>query len=206
MGPSVEIGDVQEAIHLNRLLRLYPPGAVGGERWELEADPRHVEILVSQMKQSCEYSWCADDWSGRWQGAWCRGLSLLPIVDDAGQVSLSRCELQFAVKERRMQQPNTKNIQTLERLVRFLKGSPRCLVVYNRQAEQPTLDVFSDRRLGRICEDPTVAFVFVRDASWAPPCCVGNNPERGSNKLRRSGDLRVDQECIESSRRSCHGC
>ena len=40
---------MQEAIHLNRLLRLYPPGAEGGERWELEADPRHVEILVSQM-------------------------------------------------------------------------------------------------------------------------------------------------------------
>ena len=56
------------------------------------------------------------------------------------------CELQFAVKElaRRMQQPNTKNMQALKRLVRFLKGSPRCLVVYNRQAEQPIVDVFSD--------------------------------------------------------------
>ena len=39
MGPNVEMGNVQEAIHLNRLLRLYPPGAEGGERWELEADP-----------------------------------------------------------------------------------------------------------------------------------------------------------------------
>ena len=26
-----------------------PPGVEGGERWELEADTRHVEILVSQM-------------------------------------------------------------------------------------------------------------------------------------------------------------
>ena len=32
MGPNVEMGDVQEAIHLNRLLRLYPPGAEGDER------------------------------------------------------------------------------------------------------------------------------------------------------------------------------
>ena len=66
LGPSAEMGDVQEAIHLNRLLRLYPPSAEGGERWELEADRRHVEILVSQMglgdeKQSSEYSWCSDD-------------------------------------------------------------------------------------------------------------------------------------------------
>ena len=51
IGPNAEMGDVQEAIHLNRLLRLYPPGAEGGERWALEADPRHVEILVSQMGQ-----------------------------------------------------------------------------------------------------------------------------------------------------------
>ena len=54
MGPNAEMGDVQEANHLNRLLRLYPPGAEGGERWELEADPRHVEILVSQMGLSDE--------------------------------------------------------------------------------------------------------------------------------------------------------
>ena len=37
MGPNVEMGDVQETIHLNRLLRLYPAGAEGGERWELGA-------------------------------------------------------------------------------------------------------------------------------------------------------------------------
>ena len=48
------MGGVQEAIHLNRLLRLYAPGAEGGERWELEDGPRHVEILVSQMGLSNE--------------------------------------------------------------------------------------------------------------------------------------------------------
>ena len=58
MGPNVEKADVQEAIRLSRLLSLYPPGAEGGERWDVEADPRHVEILVSQMGR--EYSWCAD--------------------------------------------------------------------------------------------------------------------------------------------------
>ena len=60
-------------------------------------------------------------------------------------LSQDRCELQFAVKElaRRMQQPNTKNM-ALKRLVRFLRRSPRCLVDYNRQPEQPFVDVFSD--------------------------------------------------------------
>ena len=62
----------------------------------------------------------------------------------ASYLSQGRCELQFAVKELRMKQPNTKNMQALKRVVQFLKGSPRCLVVYNRQAEQPIVDVFSD--------------------------------------------------------------
>ena len=64
----------------------------------------------------------------------------------ASYLSQDRCELQFAVKElaRRMQQPNTKNMQALKRLVRFLKGSPRCLIVYGIQSEQPVVDVFSD--------------------------------------------------------------
>ena len=44
-GPNAEIGDVQEANPPEETLQ----GAEGGERWELEADPRHVEILISQM-------------------------------------------------------------------------------------------------------------------------------------------------------------
>ena len=64
----------------------------------------------------------------------------------ASYFSQHRRELQFAVKElaRRMQQPNTKNMQASERLVRFLKGSPRCMVVYGRQSELQVVDVFSD--------------------------------------------------------------
>ena len=40
---------MQEATRLNRLLRLYPPGTQGCERWELGAGPCHVEILITQM-------------------------------------------------------------------------------------------------------------------------------------------------------------
>ena len=43
-----------------------------------------------------------------------------------------------------MQLPDAKNMQALKRLVRFLKGSPRCLVDYGRQAEQQVVHVFSD--------------------------------------------------------------
>ena len=64
----------------------------------------------------------------------------------ASFLSQDRCELQFAVKEpaRQMQQPNTKNLQALKRLVKFLKGSPGCVIVYSRQVEQPIVAVFAD--------------------------------------------------------------
>ena len=152
LGCNVEMGDVLEAIHLNRLVRLYPPGAEGGERWEIEADPRHVEILVSQKGLNNESKAVStpgvrmtDEDDGKELDAENRACYRSWTMR-ASYLSQDRCELQFAVKElaRRMQQPNTKNMQAHKRLVRFLKGSPRCLVVYDRQPEQPFVDVFSD--------------------------------------------------------------
>ena len=194
------MGDVQEAIHLNRQLRLYPPGAEGGERWELEADPRHVEILVSQMRLRRAVSTpgvrTTDEEDGMELGAEDRACYRSWTMR-ASYLSQDRCELQFAVKElaRRMQQPNTKNMQALRRLVRFLKESPRSSVVYNRQAEQPTVDVFSD-------------------SDWAG--CAKTRRSTSSSYVMLGGHLlaasattqvlRVDQECIESSGRSGHGC
>ena len=147
MGPNVEMGGVQEAIHLNRL---YLPGAEGGERCELEADPRHVELLVSQMGLSNESKAVStpdvrttDEEDGKELDADGRACYRSWTMR-ASCLSQDRCE--FAVKElaRRMQQPNTKNMQVLKRLLRFLKGSPRCMIVYNRQVERPIVDVFSD--------------------------------------------------------------
>ena len=151
LGPNAQMGDVQEAIHLNRLLRL-PLGAEGGERWELEADPRYVENLLPQMGLGNESEAVStagvrmtDEDDGKELDAESRACFRSWTIG-ASYLSQDRCELQFAVKDlaRRMQQPNTKNTQALKRLVRFLKGSPRCLVVYGRQAEQSIVDVFSD--------------------------------------------------------------
>eukprot|EP00959_Pyramimonas_sp_CCMP1952_P369819 7745706-Pyramimonas_sp.AAC.1 len=49
LGPNPEHGDVGEATYLNRIVRWFPLGSEGGERIELEADPRHAEILVQQL-------------------------------------------------------------------------------------------------------------------------------------------------------------
>ena len=135
---------MQEAIHLNRLLRLYPPGAEGGERWELEAGPRHNEILISHMGLGNERKAVSalgvrmtDEDDGKECDAESRACYRSWTMR-ASYFSQDRCELQFAVKElaRRMEHPIAKNMQGLKRLVRLLKGSLRCLVVYVRQAEQ----------------------------------------------------------------------
>ena len=126
MGPNVEMGDVQDT-----RLRLYPPGAEGGERWELEADPRHVEILVSQMGLSNESNAVStlgvrmtDEEDGKELGAEDRACYRSWTMR-ASYLSQDRCELQFAVKElaRRMQQPNAKIMRALQRLVRFLESA-----------------------------------------------------------------------------------
>ena len=186
MGPNVEMGDVQEAIHLNRLLRQKSFRRRGRRAMGARGDPRHVEILVSQMELSNE-SKAVSTPGCKELGAEDRACYRSWTMR-ASYLSQDRCELQFAVKElaRRMQQPNTKNLQALTRLVRFLKGSPRCLVVHNRQDEQPIVDVFSDSDW--VCA--TVDFVFVRDAWWAYPCLVGNNSKCGATSWR-SGVQRV---------------
>ena len=136
---KVEMGNVQEAIHLNRLVSLYPPGAEGGERWEIEADTQHVEILESQMGLGNESKAVrtpgvrmTDEDDGKELDAENRACYKSWTMR-ASYFFQDRCELQFAVKEfaRRMQQPNTKNMEALTLLVRFLKRCPRCLVVYN---------------------------------------------------------------------------
>ena len=77
---------------------------------------------------------------------------------------------------------NTKNMQALNRLGRFLKGSPRCLVVFNRQAEQPIMDVFSDSDCAGCAKTrrPTSSS-YVMLGGHLSLCRVGNNSECGKN-------------------------
>ena len=92
---------MQEAFHLNRLLRLHPPEAEGGERWE----PRHIEILISQMGLGDESKAVStlgmrmtDEDDGKEcdaeSHACCRSWTMR-----ARHLSQDRRELQFAVKE-----------------------------------------------------------------------------------------------------------
>ena len=164
MGPSVEMSDVQEAIHLNRLLRLYPPDAEGGERWELEADPRHVEILVSQMGLSNESKAVStpgarttDEEDGKELGAEDRAC-YRSCVDDAGQLSQSRqmwsavrsegtCETDAAAEHQEHASPQTSGA--------IPKGKPEMLGRVQQTSWTANRGRLLRQRLGRVCEDPT---------------------------------------------------
>ena len=51
LGPDAEEGDVQEAVHSNRLLKLYPRGAEGGERVEpVETLPTPLRLEAAESK------------------------------------------------------------------------------------------------------------------------------------------------------------
>ncbi|CAK0837947.1 unnamed protein product, partial [Prorocentrum cordatum] len=156
LGPNPEHGDVGEATSLNRIVRWPPLGSEVGERVELEADPRHAEILYQQLGLGEERSKAAatpgvkptgddDDDDGRELDPEARS-NYISWAMRASYLAQDRCELQFACKElaRRMQAPRQKDMQALKRLGRFLKGAPRCLVVCRRQADQTVVDVFSD--------------------------------------------------------------
>ena len=117
LGPNLEVGNVQEAVLLSRLVRLYPPGAEGGERWEIEADPRHVEILVSQMglnnvskAVSAPGVRMTDEDDGKELDAVNRACYRSWTMR-ASYFIQDRCKLQFEVKElaKRMQQMTCKH-------------------------------------------------------------------------------------------------
>ena len=125
----------------------------------------------------------------------------------ASYLSQDRCELQFAVKglARRMQQPNTKNMQAHKRLVRFLKGSPRCLVVYHRQPEQPIVNVFSDSDwagCAKTRRSTSSSYVMLGGHHLAASATTQHVVATSSGEA----EYYADHECIEGSGRSGHGC
>ena len=126
----------------------------------------------------------------------------------ASNLSQDTYGLQFAVKElaRRLQQPNANNMQALKRLVRLLKGSPRCLVVCGRHAEQQVVDVFSDSDWAGCAttgRSTSSSYVMLGGHLLAVLATTQNVVATSSGEAEF---LRVGQKCFESSWRSGHGC
>ena len=142
LGPRPQLLDACEVRFLNRVIRwVVPPFGKAPERFEIEADPRHSELLIQnsglqtnskgvntpgeRTKDSSRTIKLSPQDSTSYRSNVMR-LAYLPAV---------RIELQFASKElaRSMAEPTTADVEALKRCIRFLLKYPRCIQSFERQ-------------------------------------------------------------------------
>jgi hypothetical protein len=141
-------GEESEARILNRIIRVTEHG------WELEADQRHVDIIVEKLnlKEAKSVKTPAED-DKRWQ----EEEDAVPLreADSSGfrelaaranYLALDRLDIQYATKEvcRGMSAPTKGRLRRLRRLARYLIGTPRMIVYYRWQGPQEKARGFSD--------------------------------------------------------------
>ena len=134
---------------LNRVI-----GWNGNEGASYEADPRHTEIIIDQLKfkDAKPVSTPGAKEEGRIQNGHESNLGetesshYRAIVARCNYTAPDRPDIAYAVNElaRHMASPTEGDWQRLERLGRYLKGKPRLEQVYEWQNEQTTLRIYSD--------------------------------------------------------------
>ena len=143
LGPDLDT-DVQDVSLLNRLIHF------GANETTVEADPRHVQILKSELG-------LGDAKTVTTPGVSCSAndspeLSAVEtsryrsMVMRCNYLALDRPDICYASKElaRNMQKPRQGHFQGLKRLVRYLSGRPRLVWVCNEQMEQDKLRMYTD--------------------------------------------------------------
>lgn len=133
---------------LNRRVRCTSSG------WELEADPRHAELVVEQLgvgKLRSLITPCVDgpeeiDEEDRVEITGPDATRFRGVATRCNYLAFDRPELQFATKEvcREMSKPTTGSLRRLRRIGQYLNGKPRLIWRYDSQHECETFDVYSD--------------------------------------------------------------
>lgn len=142
LGPDE--GDVQDAMILNRLVHYGP------RETTIEADPRHVQILVKELnltesksaptagvkRSEQKEEMLTPEESSRFRSLTMRGCYL----------ALDRPDIAFACKElaRAMAKPCRSDWNGLKRLVRYLHGAPRLIWKYPEQLAQEHFTMYTD--------------------------------------------------------------
>lgn len=142
LGPDPS--DTQDVALLNRLIHY------GEQETTVEADPRHVTILLNELNlhsakavgtpgvSKVDGDATALDDSAKRQ--------YRSMVMRCNYLGLDRPDICYASKElaRAMQQPTVGNWTGLKRMARFLLGKPRLVWHYRDQPEQTHLRIFTD--------------------------------------------------------------
>ena len=146
-GPGTD--QMKEVKILNRIIQWH-----GSEGIKYEADPRHIEITVEQLKlkDAKPVSSPGIKEEGRTQPDSEDKLDeketsqYRAIVASCNSIAPDRPDIAYAVKEfaRHMASPTRGDWQRLKRFGRYLVGKPRLQQVYQWQNEQALLKVYSD--------------------------------------------------------------
>ena len=144
LGPRPQLPDSCEIRFLNRVIRwIVPPFGKAPERIEIEADPRHAELLIKNSGLQSN-SKGVDTPEERHN---LRTITL-PQQDSTlyrsnvmrlAYKSPDRTELEFASEEsaRAMAEPATADVGALKKCIRFLLNYPRCTQSLERQEIVP---------------------------------------------------------------------
>ena len=136
-----------EAMILNRIVRRTSEG------YELEADPRHSELIVEELTVKSARSLSTPGISGSTeeeeQEKELEGEHVTKyraLTARCNYLSMDRPDLQYAVKEvcREMSKPFKSSWATLQRIGQYLKGKPRLVWRFDWQNLSGTIDVFAD--------------------------------------------------------------
>ena len=144
--PRPQLLDACEERFLNLVIRwVVPPFGKAAERIEIEADPRHSELLIKIS--GLQINSKGVNTPGERPRDSLRTVKLSPQdstsyrsnVMRLAYLSADRIELQFASKElaRSMAEPTTADVQALKRCIRFLLKYPRCIQSFKRQEIVP---------------------------------------------------------------------
>jgi len=151
LGPDPSKGDSLEVVCLNKIFR-WVPGTVGNpDAIEIEADPRHVDIITHTLGLTKASKAVVTP------GLKDKGTAGTPLRDEdirtfrsltmrAAYIAEDRPDIKFATKElaRWMQAPTSIAWEALKRLGRYLLGTPRLVQRFERQPFQTICVGYSD--------------------------------------------------------------
>ena len=149
---------VEEAVVLNRVIRYVPCGPNGKEVMELEADQRHVEVIVEELglnatnakgvdvprvKRSEKEVLAGAESSPLERGDTRKYRSATMRASYLGQ---DRTDIQEATKclAQKMKGPNEYDLTELKRLGRYLMRKPRSVLMFEEQPEPRELEAWVD--------------------------------------------------------------
>ena len=141
-------GEIAEGKVLNRVIRATTDG------WQIEADPRHAELIAEQMgvQNGKGVVTPGNDEESNTEGEEDKLLEgqdvtlFRGIAARANYLSADRPDLQYAAKElcRDMAAPNGRSLAKMKRLARYLVMRPRLIWHMKMQNETDIIDVYAD--------------------------------------------------------------